>query len=593
MFDQNIYNTYFNAAYQILQQNAGYFGQQFCNEFVAAHNMQPGNRFSEKSVVKLYENVSNYIHSTTGSMRFDDSTLFNVMGGYIKHIFAEWQQAQQRGQSMGFGNRGFGNSGGFSSGGFGSSSGFGNGFGSPKPTAGSHFADTSVQSQPTSGFSSTPTQVQTTQAPVEIKIVNTFSSNPLDAFENQTLEFVSNTESPTWGRVNPHDTSIAIMDHHSIVSKDNKVAIQAYDAMNMTYFDNPMDVARDFFRVAPDQFIADHFVFRIFYNHIERLDIPTVDFLEARKKFTDDIQSGRSGSVYDIIIGILNNMMYAPRKALAEYLVIHINRALKLSFGMSEFPQLRISFSEIEDLEELLGTSFNHKLLEVPNAKNSILTIVNNAIQNALTTYSDVMFTEEDGRDIDVIRSSSVFPHSIENVYPSKDVIPSSGTPEAANFFAAMQGNELNHRTYVRSIRSVIVTNILGNNTLFKITDKPELIESQIPAILNTYILDYYKRLPNEALCRKYNTNMRAKTVDEYKDYQENSDKFALDRLSKIVDFDAPLLPVDQTVFAIQYKTSPYDYLTALDLCTVMDRPSGKAFTLLAKKKIKYLKVTD
>lgn len=602
MFDTNIYNTYFDAAYQILQNNVNSFGQQFCQEFVTAHDIRTGNRYSQNSVQQMYNSVTQYIQRiTNGAPSFDTQTLFNVMGEYLKHTFSEWQRSMaQRQNTGGFGGGGFSRPAGFSSpsGGFGQPSGFGGGgFGQPRQTAGSHFIDSGVATPPPpsqqSSFTNSAPVAANTNPIQEIKIMPNVSPNPLDDLHGQTIDLNTKAAAPNWGNTEPHDSSIAMMAKTTIKSADQKVFINAYDGFEMTYFDNPMDVVRDFFRVAPDQFVAEHFVFRIFYNHVECINIPTLDFLEARKKFIDSLNSNSGASVYSTVRSILDKMMHGPSMALADYLVKHINRHLKLSFGMAELPQLRISFGAIEDLDDLLGTTFNHKLLEVPGARDQIISLVNNAILNALTCYSDVMFTEENGRDIDIIRSSKVFPHSIANVYPSKDVIPSSGSPEAEKFFELMQVNELSSHTYVRSIRSVIVTNILGQAVLNTISDKPTLISSQIAAVLGTHTLNHHTRLSNEPQCRYYDTDVYATAEEDYREYINNPEKYSLDRLNKVVDFNEPTLPVDQTVFCIQYKTSPKDYLVALDLCTVMNKPSDRPYTLLSKKNIVDLKITN
>lgn len=592
MFDQSMYNNYVNAAFQILKDNLHRFGKNFADEFMIHHDPQKG-QIAHTGMQNMYNNVTQILHNmSNGTGQYNTDMLFQAVGQYITAVYDSWLQKQN--QTRGFGGGGFGTSGGFGrSTGFSSGGGFGSGgFGTPRPTVGTHFIDSTLES--TQPISMQQTAPMTTSATVVVPEVSmaVFSDNPIEHIDDNT-SFNVISGSPNWGSARPSDESISLMKRSTIKTPDEKINISVCDGFNKTYFDNPMDVVRDFFRVVPDQFLAEHFIFRLYYNHVERIDISTLDFLEARNKFVDGVTQSRGEDVYRIILGILDSMVKGPSKALSDYLLRHINRALELSLGMAEFPVLRIKFTQIEDLDELMGTNFKSKLLEVPHAKEKITTIVNTAILNALSAYSDVMFTDQKSRDIDIIRSSKVFPHSIFKVYPNKAVIPSSGTPGADKFFEAMEINELSKRTYVRSIRSVLITNILGGKALGSVTDKPTLVQGKVPNILNQYLLNHQTNLSIDPLCREYDIHDDQSAEEEYRTYLENPGKYEMAELSKIADFDSVKLPVDQNMFVIQYKTSPHTYLGSFDLVTVMDHPKDRPFTLLAKSKVADLKITN
>lgn len=596
MFDQNMYNTYFDAAGNVLKDNMHRFGNAFAEQFMAHHDIRNG-QVANTGINNMYNAVTQRVHQMSGGTgRFDANMLYQAVGDYIVQVYNNWLQTQNRQ------NASFGNSGGFgfqNNGGFNRSSGFGQssgsfGFQQPRPQAASHLVDHSIAT-PQAPVAQAPIELAPAPA-MEIKPMSVVGHNPLDALVDQKIELTvvpGGNGATNWGMGKPKDTSISVMRKDLIRTRDETVLINVVDAFEHTYFNNQMDVVRDFFRIVPDQFLGDHFITRVFYNHIERLDLPTYDFLDARKRFIDGVTNSIDNSVYRVIIGIMDSMMHGPRKSLEKYLVSHINRALHLSLGMEQLPQLRIKFNQIEDLDELLGPSFQSRLLEVPNAKAMISYIVNTAILNALSGYSDVMFVDKDSRDIDVVRSSTVFPHSVTGVYPNKETIPASGTPEAAKFFEMMQLHELDKHTYVRSIRSVVITNILGQTVLPNVGDKPTVIRGQIPSILNEYILNHRDKLNLEPQCRKYDLHSDQTAEQDYEAYLRNPDLYERETLSKIVDFNPPSLPVDQTIFAIQFKVSPKDYLMALDLVTVMDHPTGGGFTLLAKAKIDDLKITQ
>lgn len=614
MFDHNVYGAILNAAFNILRNNGQQIPRQFAEGFMFDHDTKNGHQ-SQRNAAQLFDFVTREaqrLNNGQATIR-DDQQLFGIVGLYVEDIFRRWAATQQGG-GLGGGMGGFrqsnmGFGGGSSLGGGGglfNRGGGGMGFGQPSRTGpGSHLMDDVIepagsrqqqvqpQAQPVAQNSSLSF---TSSTPKKEDVVMTqFSYNPLDDIPESGLDFAQVPEPVNWGIGKPNDNSIVMMGRHSLKTKDDRYVIRVCDGFERIYFNDPMDVAKDFFRIVPDFFLAESFIFRVFYNHVEEIDIPTKDFLDVRNKFVAAIDRDRERPVYNILMSIIDQMLHGPRKALVNYLVKHINRALALSCGMSANPATRISFTQIEDLEELLGTNFQHKLLEVPNARIMIAKIVNNAILNALTGCSDALFASSNANEIDVIKNSPVFPYSMPEVYPNKAAIPASGSPQAKKFFDQLHAHQLNHKTYVRSLRSVIFTNVLGQKVLPIVGDKPTLVNGQIAALFNQYNLPHLMQIrTNESQCSYYDeTGQTGGGAEaEYAQFLEDPERYMNDETKRFIEREAPELPVDQTIFAIQFKKSPTEYLAALDLATTMDSASGRGYALFAKKKLGVLKPT-
>lgn len=608
--DQQMYTTVLQAAHQILQQNKNTVGIPFAESFMAEHDPAQG-AMSQRGVQQLANHVANETMRLNGSPRIqNDQQLFDIVGTYVFAVYNNFMARRgaglNSGSPFGGGQSGFGGSSGFGGGFPSTSSGFGNsggfnrgGFGTPSPTigGGSHLMDETITPQ-----QQTPPAAQQRQpsAPAAFDLsTNTtttvsYSPNPLDDLGDNPVELNAVKSPITWGIHEPKDDSIVMFEKYDLKTKDERIVVKVCDGFELSYLNNPMDVVRDFFRVTPDSFLAEHFAFRIFYNHIETLEVSTEEFLEVRRKFIEAMNKSPSFYTHTAIITILNSMMFGPRTAIANYLVRHINRALYLSCGTSDQPALRIKFKEIEDLEELLGTSFQSKILDVPNAKGMIADIVNTAIVNALTGYSNVMFYDPSNSDIDVIRTSPAFPYKISGVYPSKDLIPMSGSDSAKAFYDAMYEHELSKRTYVRSIRSVVITNILGRKSLSAVGTLPTVINGQIPSLLNEFLLKHSTKLKSDNKCAMYDLQKSSDANEEYQKYITGDTALYETRLkSRVTDFEIPELPVDQSVFVVQYKKSPQEYLAAFDLLTTMNAPRNSGHTLMAIRNVTDLKVTQ
>lgn len=606
MFDEAMYRDILNAAHSILRNNGNQLDRQFSEGFMFDHDPSQGAasmrnaQFFFDYVAREAQRMNNgqmVIHS--------DRQLFDIVGSYITQIFNRWADSQRQG-SMGFGSGGggrplgFGNSGGGNNF-FGNRRG-GTGFnlgGSRPAPLGAMMGDLTdpTPQQPSSHpeqMTSAPVNFSHPQQLKETPMVIGYTHNPLDDLPDSNVEFVEGEGPLNWGMEKPKDRSIVMAKHSLLKTGDHRHIINLCEGYERTYLNDPIDVVKDFFRIVPDLFLAEHFIFRVFYNHVEEVDIPTQDFLEVRKKFVDSLNNDKEATIYTAVIKVLNELFHGPRMAIAGYLVNQINRALHLSCGISSDPSLRIKFTQIEDLEELLGTHFESKLLDVPHSRHLITSIVNTAILNSITGYSDVMFTSPSDKTIDVIRTSPAFPFNMMGVYPSKDIIPLAGSNEAEVFYKALEKEQLSKKTFVRSIRSVLITNILGQKALPSISDKPTQINGIIPAQFNRYVIPHVGQFrANSSECPYYDEHILTDNVDEseYTKYLKDPHDYEIEETDRFIEKNSPKVPVDQTLFAIQYKKDPTEFMMALDICTTMDAERNKGYCLFNKRDLDVISI--
>lgn len=591
MFNQQQYQNLLTAADYIFQrQGLNEFGREFVERFVIDHDPRQGQS-AYASAQRFFDYVAQLAQRTFGNGAVSDDQLIQLVYAYIKQLYVVWS-----------GQRNFGNSGGgFGQGGFG----FGRGnnqafsFSNSPPPSTSHVMGDVVQPggevaqpprQPTQAPSPSP---MTFAPPVQQETImsDTLSPNPLDDIPND-VGFSIVERSPNWGMKSPRDRSIIMTKRDEFKTADNRYVINMCSGLARNYTTDVMDVARDFFRVVPDQFLAELFIFRVFYNHVEELDIPTNDFIVVKDRFIAALTKDPDRPIYTTLMTILNGMLHGPRMALANYLVRHINRGLFLAFGMMDEPGYRISFNEIEDLDELLGPNFESRLLQVPDARNRVITIVNAAIRNALAGPSHVMFEEGDRSGIDAIRLSGAFPYSVEGVYPSKALIPTDDDDDIDEFFKRLRENLLTKKTFVRQTREVIFTNTFGQNIIPHVGKSPRKIEGPIASIFASFAMSYYigSRSVHDAGGQDFDVSV---IPHNYKDYVQNTQESEDIEVSRLIEMSQPFDVVDQMILAIQYKKSPMDFLMGLDIASVMERERDKSHAYLCKHKLETLKTTN
>lgn len=594
--DPNFYNSILQMSQHVALDNTPReFAQRFANDFVAMHH--PNDPRSAQNVSALYNHtISQYNHFQNGQGPISPNDLAKYIFPYIEREFRSWyQQVSARGPGVGMTPGGYG---GYSGGGYsgGSVSGGYVAPGRVSHTPGSHLSDDHTPSPAPAPTQQTAAPATTTAGPVTgaftVSPSTTFTNNPLDVLMNEKIRFNTVKAEANWGTdgvAQPKDDSIVIMDHRVIQSQDDKFSIERFHGFKRAYFNDPLDVAKDFFHIVPDTVLAVPFIFRMFYNHVEEIDISTESFLHVRDEFLAKLnRPGRAPSVYNVLKEVLNSLNYGATRAVSKYLTRQINRALFLACRRSERPEEYIEFEQIEDLEELLGSSFQNPILNVPNGRSAIVRLVNTAILNSFAGMTDVMFKRLTVRDVEIVKSSPVFPDEMAGIYPNKTIIPSGSMEEAVAFFAEFKEKRLNTKTYVRQIRSVIFTNILGQSVLSTLQDQPQAYSGEVPGLLNAFALDFFSEFDsNPDGLEMYDFGVSSDSVkEEYDAYLRDPETYVSDERTKFSDRAIPELPVDQTIFAIQYKKDPKQYMQPVDLCITLDGDPGDGQTYLAKAKV-------
>lgn len=594
MFDASVYNTILQAAHTVLRNNVNRLSQPFCEGFMFDHDLSNGVA-AQQNAQRLLNYVSQEAQRANGQLTVkDDEQLFAIVGSYITSIFSAWQnRGGGRPQQQGFGG-GFNTGGGFNGGSM-----FSNQrnsmFGAPRPGPGSHFADDVVAPvvQPTAqpapvapaaplNFAPAPAA-----APISESVIK-YVNNPLDDFPDNA-EFSAVPTRPTWGDDKPNDRRIVIGKREDLKAHDSKFQINRSMAFHQLILNDPMDVVNDFFDIVPDATLGTPFMFKIGYNHLDIIDVPTADFAEIRKKCIEGVANDHQTFIHKKVIEVLNTMQRGPWKAMTSYLVDHINRALWLACRLSDKPKLFIKISDFEDLDTLLSSSFHHTFTTHPAGRYALERIVGAAIWNAIVKNSDLMFT---GKDIPThaMQSSPAFPFSIDGVYPNKFAIPTGEDAMAETFTKHMHDHELSKRSYILSNRSVVITNILGKSVLSSIGTDPTR-SSNVPAVLlNAVAIPFTEmNLASSEVGNIVPNVSEAYPGEQLETYYNNPTNYEVEEVETYGKKRPVLLPVDQTIFAVQYGVSPTEYLMGLDVFTTIDSSSPNS-VLLAKREVSTIK---
>jgi hypothetical protein len=597
--------TLMNVAFDILKNNQQRYGPEFSNAFITDHDLNNGPQ-THRLAASFHNYVVSAMQAANGTPQATNEQLFMFVGKYIEEIFNIHVSNTQRQRGMsqpsfgngfsqpsgGFGRQpnGFGNSGGFNNSGFGQTNGF-----SPRnqqrPGSSSSLRDDSIAPIAPVAPVVAPTPVSPVISPT-LSTVSTsqfYTHNPLDNIQalKEGVKFESVPESPNWGIDPAVDDSIVVMKRESWKTEDDKYVIRQASGFSRIYTNNELDVVNDFFRVVPSSFVAENYVVELFYNHVEVIDIPTKLFLEVQSAFLNALK--HETTAYRAVLSVLDTIVHGPRMAMANYLVEHINRGLYKCCRMSERPSIEITFTQIEDLKDLLGASFNHRILELPNARTHLQDIVNNSIKAALSGYTTPMFTSnKDAMMSDIIRTSAAFPFAIEDVYPTKTIIPSYGDNTFDSFYQSFSENVLEHKTYVRSIRSAVVSNLFGGNELAKITKIPVRIFGVSSHFLAMFRTDYkgsigISKNDTEPFDEQFNNDIPEK---DYVEYLENPQAYLKQMKSRFTEIDTPRYPVDRTLYAVQFKKSPKEYIKAIDFITSLDEPKENNSGIFVAKDI-------
>jgi hypothetical protein len=344
--------------------------------------------------------------------------------------------------------------------------------------------------------------------------------------------------------------------------------VHTYDIYDRVRHGSPMSVINHFFKVIPDTFQANSFIARVFYTNIERLNVPSEIMFDLVKRFDEGFGiDAPDHSPYDRIRKLLDRVPSGACRELSKYLVGHINRALFATFATEDRPTARIQFSSLDDLEQLLGIECKLPIIETDSARWFVRDLVNASITNALVGHARVMFKPENVPHFDRLKFSDVLPDEIPGVYPYRGMIPAESSADYAAFVSRFRERELENVTYIQSLRSVLITNILGN-ALSGIGTKPTHVAGQVPEMLLKYRIDWLKNISANQALGTLDPEEKVPLYDAAAD-DETSYWKKVASVYNPIKFDEAV-PLDQTLFSVQYKTRPEDYIAAFNICTTM-----------------------
>lgn len=609
MIDQHLYSQMFDAAFNILKSNGSSLGREFCEGFMFDHDLRNGQE-AQRNAANMFNAVANEAQRLNGnSIIRDNNQLFEIVGSYIKYIYGVYTQRQQQRGSFGGGGSMFG--GGSTMGGgsmFGGNRGGGfSNFSQPRTLSpGSHLSDDTIEprNQPIAQAAPQPAAAAAPAAAAssmfsftpqkETNAVSSFSTNPLDDLSSQGVDFSPVKVQARWGDEKAKDRRIIVGRRFDMKTRDAQYTVNMSEAYHQLIMNDPMDVMRDFFEIVPDSTLGSPFLFKIFYNHLETIDVPTADFVNVRNRCIEGIKQDSQVLLHKKIAEVINDMKRGPYVALTKYLTSHVNRALHLACRLSNNPVAYIRIGDFEDIDELLSSSFKHEFTAYPEGRHKLEKIVGGALWNALVMSANAMFVGDETFPTHAVQSSPAFPYSMEGVYPNKYSIPTPNDAMIEQFRDKLTTVELSKRTYILSKRSVVVTNIFGRHVLSTVKKDPTLINTPLAQLINRCVLPFDQLTPDDRDVMVTQTSLVEEGFpsDQLERYYEDPIQDEIAEIERYGKVRATELPLDQTIFAVQYSVDPKDYLTALDVFTTIDGKLGKDQTILSTKTVKDLTIT-
>jgi len=603
--DRVFYNKMLQGAADILQQHIADVGREFAEGFMISHNPDTGPK-----VQGLTNYLITQMRRLNGRDTFvSDQQFYDVMFNYIKEVFNAWKIDMQRQQGGGFGmtggNPGYGFSGGTPSIGRStahlSGGSLGGGLSGSTPSInGVRDIDAVRAEQARAAAAPPPVAAASFTAPSATQGfgMTSYVDHPLDKFQGKPVNLSKASEQLNWLGNTTTDRSIMLMRRWAHTAPEMPY-IQMGQALARVYYDNELDVIKNIFKVVPKEFTSGLFCLEVFYNHITVLDMPTKDFASARDALTHAIREHNPKfddtlNVYAVVMDVMNQMYKGPAKVFSAYLLEAVNRALWGSFGIKQSPKSRITFDDLEDLEVVL-TTFKHPIMDAPNAPTILKETVNVALYNAILGFSEVMFTDPEFPLLDEMKASPAFPYSMAGVYADKAMIPESSSPLAATFTELMHQTYLKQKTVIRSIRSVVLTNILGQ-TLRTVQDTPTPIEPGVTDLLRKFAITYSSdAFSDTSVTYMYNNSIKPAVNQEkaWDSYVEDPEEYSTKESEQVSQLKEPSIPVDRTLFAIQYKVDPSQYLAAFKVCSVFDADEHSQPLQLSKAHIDNLHLTQ
>jgi hypothetical protein len=617
MFDHVFYNNILQAAHNILQANIANVGADFARVFMS--DFTPNNQQTMANAQGLFNHVVNYGRQVNpnGGGQINQDQLFQVVGQFVEHIFNQYKQRMAQNTTFG-GFNGYqmqpqmNSSGGMFGGGIGGGSIFsqggrqgGNFGGQPqRPMAGSHLGD-DLPSK--TNFTPTPTASKSVFAPdapnggpvlpvAPLTPAVEYVTNPLDTLPDGDVAFSNVTAKKSWAGERAKDDRIMIGERIDFKTRDQQFTVQAAISYHQEILDDPMQVLRDFYAVAPNSLLGTVFFYIVNYNHLDVLDVPTKDFIQVRDKCIEAVENDPDGMIHKHLINKLQTMQMGSYRALTNYLVKHVNRALYLAFRLSTKPGTSVQITTFDDLNELLSSSYTSSFTNHPDGRYKLETIVSNAIWNALVKSVDVMFEDGETVPTHAIQSSPAFPYSIDGVYPNKFAIPVTDSPDAPEFMKALNDKVLVEKTYLLSRRRVVITNVTNKTILPSLDKKPKLISTPIADIFHMAQCGLPFSDPNQSSLDRISVEPYASEVhptDQFKNYMADPKEYNEKEMQRFGKYQSALLPVDQTIFAVQYGVDPHQYLQAVDVFTTIDDQRNGNAVIMAYKNVPSLGITQ
>ncbi len=587
MINTQAYNRIFQAAHALLNQNAAQLGQDFIQRFMVDHDPR-GSSSMISTFYNFVVQMAQRLNNGQAEVKSDDQ-LFGIVGDYISQIFQRYQQQRMMTQP------------------------YHQGFSSPMaqpmqmsyspgvalntsvPAGGVHLVDDTIgankpmavpmtapqTSQVVPTASALPLTPSTGSAPM-------YQDNPLDVLIDQHPEWHGVATKASWGIEQAKDNRIIIAHAEDLKSRESSLIVKSLIGYHQVIQNDPLEVIKDFFQIAPDSFLSNNFIFKIHYHHLDIIDVPTKDFIQVREKCLESHSKDPQGFLHKKVLEAMDSMPRGPYKAMAGYLVHHINRALYLNCRLATSLKASLKINDVEDLNELLSSNFKSSFTSLQEGRYLLERVVGSAIWNALLMNTDILF-QDDHIPTHALQISPAFPFSIKNVYPNKFAIPTSSEEQAEYFLDNLRKEELSKKSYLLSRRTVVLTNILGKHQLPKIGNKPLFFNDTISRFLSNFEIPFTKLDPLRAA--ELITPVKPYVSDEYPsdqltDYYSNREEFDAEEQRRFSNIRQNNLPVDQAMFAFQYGMSPKDYLLSFDVLSTFDKsPEGQVLLLKNNRK--------
>lgn len=585
MINTQAYTRIFQAAHHLLNQNAAALGQDFIQRFLVDHDPR-GSSSMVSTFYNFVVQMAQRLNNGQAEVKSDDQ-LFGIVGDYISQIFQRYQQQRMMAQP------------------------YNNGFGSPMgqpmmspygqnvslntsvPAGGVHLVDDTIGANkpmvmPPVQQASVPVAATTSSPHTPTGSPAMYQDNPLDSLIDQNPEWHGVPTKASWGVEQAKDNHIIIAHTEDLKSKDTPLTVKSLIGYHQVIQNDPLEVVKDFFQIAPDSFLSNNFIFKIHYHHLDIIDVPTNDFIQLREKCLESHSKDPQGFLHKKVLEAMDSMPRGPYKAMAGYLVHHINRALYLNCRLATSLKASLKINDVEDLDELLSSNFKSSFTSLQEGRYLLERVVGSAIWNALLLNTDVLF-QEDHIPIHALQISPAFPFSIKYVYPNKFSIPTSSEEQAEYFLENLRKEELSKKSYLLSRRTVILTNILGKHQLPKIGNKPHFFQDTISRFFSNFEIPFTKLDPLRAA--EIITPVKPYVSDDYPSdqltgYYSNREEFDAEEQRRFANIRQNNLPVDQAIFAFQYGMSPKEYLLSFDVLSTFDKsPEGHVLLMKNNRK--------